>query len=111
MMDLNLPCEPMVKNVLPVFRSSVAKALVEEYNLTQMKAAKKLGTTQAAISQYLHSKRGFKGIENCGVIFPLIQSAANETAKRIVKEEIEVKGVMVDFCKLCTSLREKQKLK
>jgi predicted transcriptional regulator len=44
-------CETVGKKVLPVFRSLIAKELMNTYNLTQVKAAQKLGTTQAAISQ------------------------------------------------------------
>ena len=51
---MSLPCETVVRYVLPAFRSLVAKKLLEEYNFTQLEAARALGTTQAAISQYVH---------------------------------------------------------
>jgi predicted transcriptional regulator len=50
-------CETIGKYVLPVFRAFVAKELVNNHKFTQVEAAQKLGTTQAAISQYLNSKR------------------------------------------------------
>ncbi len=55
-------CETLGKYVLPVFRSLVAKELISTYHFTQVETAKKLGTTQAAISQYINSKRAFKGM-------------------------------------------------
>ena len=102
-------CEAVARYVLPVFRSMVAKKLIEEYNFTQLEAAKKLGTTQAAISQYIHSKRGYKGLKEFTDVLPEIQSAAVETARRIATEEIGKEEVMSDFCKLCTFLRKKGK--
>jgi len=56
----------------------VAKTLVEKYKFTQGEAAEILGTTQAAISQYIHLKRGFKGMKTFENALPLIQSVSNE---------------------------------
>jgi len=103
-------CEVVARYVLPVFRSTVAKELIEKYAFTQVQAAEKLGTTQAAISQYIHSKRGYKRIEQFEDILPQIQSAASETAKRITTGKMGTEEVMSDFCKLCLSLREKGKI-
>ena len=88
----------------------VAKELIEKYNFTQTAAAKKLGTTQAAISQYLHSKRGSKGTEQFMDVLPEIQSLANETAKTIASGNMETEDIMRKFCELCTVLRKKKKL-
>jgi predicted transcriptional regulator len=96
-------CETVGKYVLPVFRSLVAKELVTTYNLTQVEAAQKLGTTQAAISQYINSKRAFKGTEKFGDILPQLQAMAKETARRLARNEIRADEIAVDFCKLCPS--------
>ncbi len=101
-------CETISKYVLPVFRSLVAKELVNTYKLTQLEAAKKLGTTQAAISQYINSKRAFKGTEQFGNIVPKLQAMANETAKRLAKNEIKTDEITMDFCKLCSTFSEKE---
>ncbi len=101
------PCENVARFILPIYRSFIARELVEKYNYTQVEAAKKLGTTQAAISQYVHSKRGFRGIPYYEEILPIIQNAATETAKRIATEEISVEETIAGFCRLCTSFREK----
>jgi len=50
---MHFPCEIVVRYILPLFRSTVAKTLVEKYKFTQGGATEKLGTTQAAISQYI----------------------------------------------------------
>jgi hypothetical protein len=102
-------CETIGKYVLPIFRAIVAKELVKTYGLTQLQAAKKLGTTQAAISQYISSKRAFKGAEHVDLILPKIQAMANETAKRLAENQIGAEEVTLDFCKLCSSFSEDSK--
>ena len=99
-------CEVVARYVLPVFRSLVARELIEKYEFTQVDAAEKLGTTQAAISQYIHSKRGYKGLEQFDAVIPRIQAAAGETAKGIATGEMNADEVMSHFCRLCTSLRQ-----
>ena len=94
-------CESIGKFVLPIFRSSVAKELINTYHLTQVEAAKKLKTTQAAVSQYINSKRAIKGIEQFNDVLPRIQSEAKKTAKRLANNETTWNEVTLDFCKLC----------
>ena len=65
-------CEMVGKYILPIYRSLLARELVEKYDFSQTQAAKRLGTTQAAISQYLSSKRAFKGIEHVEQYLPKI---------------------------------------
>jgi len=101
-------CETIGRFVLPVFRSLVAKELVYTFNLTQVKAAEKLRTTQAAISQYLNSKRAMKGAEQFSDDLPKIQAEARETAKRLVKNEVTWHDVTLDFCKLCLTFGKKE---
>jgi predicted transcriptional regulator len=98
---MTIRCETIGKVVLPVFRSLVAKELVNTYELTQVEAAQKLGTTQAAISQYINSKRAFKGAEQFEGIMPKLQDMAKETAERLVKQNMSCGDVSVDFCRLC----------
>lgn len=101
---MNPRCEAVGKYVVPLFRSLVAKELINTYNLTQVEAAHRLGTTQAAISQYINSKRASKSMEQFGDVVPKIQAMAIETAKRLANKEITSDEVTVDFCKLCASL-------
>ncbi len=99
-------CETIGKYVMPIFRSLVAKELVTTFKLTQVEAAQKLGTTQAAISQYINSKRAFKSTEQFGNILPKIAAIAKETAKRLANNELRADEISIDFCKLCTSFIE-----
>ena len=103
-------CEIIGKYILPIFRSMLAKELVQKYNFTQTEAAKKLGTTQAAVSQYLSSKRAYKGIEHVEQFLPRIKVMATETAQKLVAEEIGAKDVTFDFCKLCVTFCRKDNL-
>ena len=96
-------CESIGKFVLPVFRSLVAKELTSTYHLTQIEVAKKLRTTQAAVSQYVNAKRAIKGTKQFNDILPKIQEEAKETAKRLAKQETTWDEVTLDFCKLCSS--------
>jgi len=104
-------CEIIGKYVLPIYRSMLAKELVQKYHLTQTEAAKKLGTTQAAVSQYLSSKRAYKGIEHVEQYLPKIQAMADETARKIVNKEIGVGDVTFDFCRLCATFCKKDDVK
>ncbi len=105
---MNPRCEAVGKYVVPMFRSLVAKELINTYNLTQVEASQRLGTTQAAISQYINSKRASKGMEQFVDVVPKIQAMASETAKRLANNEVSPDEVTVDFCKLCSSFCCKQ---
>jgi predicted transcriptional regulator len=102
-------CEIIGKYVLPIFRSMLAKELVQKYNLSQTETAKKLGTTQAAVSQYLSSKRAYKGIEHVEEFMPQIQEMAQETAKKLINKEISAADVTPSFCHLCATFCTKGK--
>ena len=103
-------CEAVARHVLPLYRAFVAKELIEKHGYTQVQAAKKLGTTQAAISQYVTSKRGHKGIPNYDAVAPDIQAAAVEAAKRMAEAKMNPDEFSGSFCELCTSLRKAKKV-
>jgi uncharacterized protein len=52
------PYEIVAKSALPALRAMVAKRLQEEFHLTQQQVAKRLGVTQASISNYARKTRG-----------------------------------------------------
>lgn len=103
-------CEAVARHVLPLYRAFVAKELIDKHDYTQVQAAKQLGTTQAAISQYITSKRGHKGIPNYDIIAPDIQAAAVKVAKRMSEGKMDRDEFSGSFCKLCTTLRKAKKL-
>ncbi|MCX8150772.1 MAG: helix-turn-helix domain-containing protein [Candidatus Bathyarchaeota archaeon] len=107
---MSLSCESVARRVLPVYRSFVAKELILRYKLTQNVVARKLGTTQAAISQYVNSKRGVKGIPNYAEIEALIQEAAAKVAQRMVTSNFTSEEFSDSFCDLCMELRKNKKI-
>jgi predicted transcriptional regulator len=107
---MSTSCESVARHILPLYRSFVAKELVKKYNYTQVQTAKKLGTTQAAISQYLTSKRGHKRIQNYDEIAPLVQKAAAEVAERLTTTEMSPDEFGDSFCDLCKVLQKAKKI-
>lgn len=101
------PCELVVRYVLPAFRSLVAKELIEKYHFSQTTVAEKLGTTQAAISYYVYSKRGDKRIKQLESI-PSVQSAAIEVAQGIAAKKLSIIDAMLKLCDLCAALRKEE---
>jgi predicted transcriptional regulator len=87
----------------------LAKELVQKYHLSQTEAAKKLGTTQAAVSQYLSSKRAYKGVEHVEAFLPKIQAMAHETARELINKEITAGDITPVFCNLCVTFCKKEK--
>lgn len=98
------PCEIVVRSILPAFRSLVARSLVENFNFSQVAAAKKLGTTQASISHYLYSKRGEKMVKQLEASSS-VKAIVSEIAEGIAADKITPFDAMLQFCKLCESLR------
>lgn len=52
-----MPQEIEVRYILPAIRRELARVFIKEHKLSQKEAAKLLGLTEAAVSQYQHSKR------------------------------------------------------
>jgi len=104
---MSLPCESIGRRLLPFFRAHIARELVEKYGFTQVEAAKKLGTTQAAISQYLRSKRGIGDLEQFKDFLSTIQSAASEIASEIALGRMGSEGVALKLCEICLSIQKK----
>ncbi|MBO3802694.1 MAG: transcriptional regulator [Candidatus Brockarchaeota archaeon] len=100
------PCESVVQYVLPAFRCLVAKELVARHRFTQVEAAERLGTTQAAISQYFSSKRGGKRMKAVQST-PKVKLAARKLAKEIASRRASADDSMVQFCELCLLLRKR----
>lgn len=100
------PCENVVRCILPAFRSLVARELIGTHGFSQAATAKKLGTTQATVSHYLHHKRGEKRIMELESI-PIVQHAASKLAQDIAAEKASVTDITLRFCSLCNTLRKR----
>ncbi len=105
---MSVSCESIARFLLPLYRAFAAKELIEKYKFTQVEAAKKLGTTQAAISQYVTSKRGNRKISNYDEIAPLVQDAAAKVAERVATSKMTREEFNTSFCELCKYLQAKK---
>jgi predicted transcriptional regulator len=56
-------CDTMVRNLLPPMRAEMVYRLVQKQGLSQSDAAKRLGVTRAAVSQYMSKKRGVSEVQ------------------------------------------------
>lgn len=103
--NLKLPCELYGQRIIPVVRAYIAKELIEKYGLTQIEVAKKLGITQAAISQYLHSKRGLKYLEMFKNASNQIEPNIHDIAEGIYLGKISPDELKIKLCELCQLIR------
>ncbi len=99
---MKTPCELVVSKILPSMRASVVKELSGKYHMKQSEIAKKLGITQASVSQYLSSTRA--GSARVTEAFPKIKTYANDIAKRIVNGEDRYEWSSV-LCIACRDIR------
>ncbi len=100
---MKTPCELVVGKIMPSMRASVVKELSGKYHMKQADIARKLGITQASVSQYLSSTRaaGTKMSES----FPQIKKHASDIAKRIAAGEDRFEWSSV-LCRACKEIRE-----
>ena len=99
------PCETIVSAFLPAIRSLLAKELVENLSMSQVKAAELLGTTQPAISQYLTQKRGDQLTEALRSM-PEVKQAIQEIIENITKEDDAPNSSVGTICSTCMTLRK-----
>ena len=97
----------MVKYFIPAFRALLAKELVEKRGLSQIEVARKLGITQAAISQYIHLKRGRKTIKALNDIPEVRQLISIMAVKITSSKEDEELDFTNEICQLCRTIRPK----
>jgi len=96
-------CEVMVRDILPVIRALIAKNLMTKHGFTQQLVAKKMGTTQPAISQYRSNLRGYKTKlirKN-----PEVMNIIENISEKIARDELSLHDLMLDICNLCKLIR------
>ena len=101
---MSVPCEVVVKCVLPVIRAMLATTLATKYHMKQVEIARLLKVSQPAVSLYYRRIRGkAMSIENDAQIMQLIEKFAQSLAKNEVSQE----DFMLRFCQICTVIRAK----
>jgi hypothetical protein len=82
----------MVHNLLPPMRAEMVSRLVQRQGLSQSDAAKRLGVTRAAVSQYMSKKRGASEVQ----ISSELDSLIDRWALAIVTGESDI-----NLCDVC----------
>ena len=100
------PCEIVVNKVLPLIRADIVKILTQEYQMKQIEVSKRLGITQASVSQYLSSSRG--GDKEFHNLFPEMEEHARAIAKRIATGDPKDAQVAL-ICSMCSKIRGEDK--
>ena len=88
-----MPQEIEVWYLIPALRKELAQTLIKDHDLKQNEVAKILGVTEAAVSQYLKSKRAqelkFTTTE---------KQKIKEIAKLIIKDKENITKYMYELC-------------
>jgi len=100
---VKLPCEIIVSKILPQVRAMVAVELRERYNLQGKIIAAMVGTTEAAVSQYIHGVRAVK--KEFLKDFPEIPVFSREVAKELYERQDEDIELMMKMGMLCEAVR------
>ena len=88
-------CDSIFNYLIPSsVRCLITKELIETYGYTQEQAAKKLGVTQPAISQYLNGLRG-KKINHIQSNKKLMEWV-HKTTSEIASDRLKLDGKMCD---------------
>jgi uncharacterized protein len=85
-------CDTMVRNLLPPMRAEMVCRLVQKQGLSQSDAAKRLGVTRAAVSQYMSKKRGVSEVQ----ISSELDSLIDRWALAVVTGESDI-----NLCDVC----------
>lgn len=100
-------CETIAVKILPTIRALIAKELIDKYGMTQQQAAKKLGITQSAISQYTRQLRGsgMSKIEKNKEIIKGVERVANKLASQ---DSAGPKDLQIYFCSICKTMKKRE---
>ncbi|QQG39569.1 MAG: helix-turn-helix domain-containing protein [Candidatus Aenigmatarchaeota archaeon] len=97
-------CEVVVHYVFPTVRALIARELIETHGLTQQEAAKRMGLTQPAISQYNKQLRGSRvaAIKKNDEVM----SKITEIASLLAKGELDAEHATTRFCEICEEAKK-----
>lgn len=90
-----MPQEIEVWYIIPALRREICKSMVEEHMLTQKEVAKHVHLTEAAVSQYLSSKRAKDIVFSKPVLEEIKKSAG-----KIIKDKKPIVSEMMRLCEL-----------
>lgn len=84
----SMPQDIEVRYILPAIRRELAKIFIKEHKLSQKEAANILGLTEAAVSQYQHSKRAKEVVFSDNITNEIRKSAGKILADKNNKQKV-----------------------
>ena len=101
-------CEVVVQTIVPGIRALLAKDMMEKHGMTQQETASRLGITQAAVSQYRRSLRGYniRLLEENEHVMKEIRKLSS----KLSKAPISSVEAHLNFCEVCKIARTKEVL-
>ena len=100
---MKIPCEIVVWYVLPMIRREVSKELVHTHGMSQAEVARRIGLTDAAISQYLKKKRGGKSLVDDNPLNPQFQEEVRVSAAQNAEDRSDF---ATEMCRLCCVVKK-----
>ena len=94
-MQETMPQEVEVRYILPAIRRELARIFVQEHKLSQKGAASLLGLTEAAVSQYQHSKRAKEVVFSNAVV-----NEIRVSADRILDEKTNKQRLIAEMYRI-----------
>ena len=94
-MQNQMPQEVEVWFIIPALRREIAKSMIVDCNLSQKQVSEYMSITEAAVSQYLSSKRA-KDVVFSNAVLDEIQNSA----KKIIENDEMLVPEMMKLCKL-----------
>lgn len=95
---MRIPCEVVVRQLLPSVRREIATELVEVYSMSQAEVARLFGVTDAAVSQYLRKKRGGNETISLSPRYHGFKEYLKATAKRMA---MGTSNFASELCGIC----------
>ena len=112
-MQETMPQEIAVRYILPAIRREMAKVLIVKHKLSQRDTAKLLNITEAAVSQYLHSKRATEVVFSKNVVDEIGKSAEkilkDKTKQKVMAETYRISNLTTVKQVLCDLHRQQSK--
>lgn len=97
-MKQTLPQEVEVWYLIPSLRKEFARIFIKEHKMNQKEAAKVLGVTESAVSQYLKSKRANE--------IKFSKEEIKEIKKSVERTAKDKKQFMKELYRLCVLFKE-----
>jgi len=95
---LLIHCDTLVRTMLPSMRAEMVSRLVHDRGLSQSEAARRLGLTRAAVSQYVSRKRGNSESE----FSPEVSALIDRWALAVDTGESDI-----NLCDVCKCVKKK----